>query len=256
MQTIKYWYVGGDIHGDWRPVRNWVVNELTTPKEESALILLGDVGANYFGDYRDRNLKRALNKIGIRIYCLRGNHEMRVTDAKQYSNYMQIFDLIANGPVYIEDGYPNIRYLRDDGDVYEFGGKRVFAIPGAYSVDKDYRLRMGWDWFPNEQLNISERYALLDQAKNQNFKFDYIIAHTCPFKWEPYISDLFMGGLDQSTIDKATEKFLDIIVKNCSFDHFYFGHFHDDRNIPEVKATMLYKKIIPLGEYIKENANE
>ena len=46
------------------------------------------------------------------------------------------------------------------------------------------------------------------------------------------------------------EYLLDDIINDCSYKHFYFGHFHDDRNIKEVNATMLYKKIIPLGEYI------
>ena len=50
------------------------------------------------------------------------------------------------------------------------------------------------------------------------------------------------------------EKFLDeILIETEYYGHWYFGHFHDDRDIPEVKATMLYKKIIPLEEYIKES---
>ena len=251
MENIKYWYIGGDIHGDWRPVRNWVVNELTTPKEESALILLGDVGANYFGDYRDRNFKRALNKIGIKIYCLRGNHEMRVKDAIPYSNYKHFFDDNAEGPVYVEDGYENIYYLSDYGDFYRFNGKNCLVVPGAYSVDKYYRLQNGWNWFENEQLNDKERGRILLFAHNINF--DYILAHTCPLSWQPYINDLFLNSLDQSTIDKTMEKFLDDLIDDCSYKHFYFGHFHDDRDIKDVNATMLYKKIIPLGEYIKES---
>ena len=87
MKKVKYWYIGSDIHGDWRPIRNWVVNELKTPREKSGLILLGDVGANYYLNHRDRDFKYKLNHLGIEIYCLRGNHEMRIEDAKQYSNY-------------------------------------------------------------------------------------------------------------------------------------------------------------------------
>ena len=110
MSNIKYYYCGGDIHGDWRPVRNWVVNELKTPKDQSALILLGDVGANYYLNHRDRDFKQQLNKLGIRIYCLRGNHEMRVKDAAKIGNYTHIFDRECEGSVYIEKEYPNIYY--------------------------------------------------------------------------------------------------------------------------------------------------
>jgi len=252
MQRIKYWYVGGDIHGDWRPIRSWVVNELSTPREESALILLGDVGANYFLNKRDKEFKENLNKLGIDIYCLRGNHEMRISDARQYSNYEEIYSSEVDGTVYVEANFPHLYYLQDDCNIYNFGGYYTLILPGAYSVDKNYRLRMGWNWFPNEQLSLREMeqgLQLVDAAS-----FDLILSHSCPFSWEKYINDLFLGGLDQSKIDKSTEKFLDeIINKIKSYNHWYFGHFHDDRDIPEVKATMLYKKIIPLGKYIKES---
>lgn len=251
MNKIKYFYCGGDIHGDWRPVRNWVVNELLTPRNESALILLGDVGANYFLNKRDREFKEQLNNLGIEIYCLRGNHEMRVTDAKQYSNYELVFSTKIDGPIYTETGYPHIHYLRDNCDIYNFGGYHTLIIPGAYSVDKDYRLRMGWSWFANEQLTSDEMERGLWLAASTNF--DLILSHTCPYSWEKYINNLFIGGFDQSKIDKTMEKFLDEIISEVdSYKHWYFGHFHGDRDIPEVKATMLYKKIIPLGEYIKK----
>ena len=48
----------------------------------------------------------------IQFYFLRGNHEMRIKDAKQYSNYEQVFSVEVDGPVYTEIGYPHIHYLR------------------------------------------------------------------------------------------------------------------------------------------------
>ena len=251
MNKIKYWYVGGDIHGDWRPIRNWIVNELKTPKDESALILLGDVGANYFANKRDQEFKQQLNKLGIHIFCLRGNHEMRVSDVPNQSRRFNFYwHKAIDGFAYVEINYPYIHYLLDDGGLYNIQGKRILAIPGAYSVDKNYRLMKGWSWFPDEQLNFEEQERLKIVA--HDIDFDYVLAHTCPFSWEPYIKDLFMNGLDQSQIDKTTEKFIDELLDDCSYKHFYFGHFHNDRNIPEVNATMLYRKIIPLGEYINE----
>ena len=252
MSNIKYWYIGGDIHGDWRPIRNWVVNELSTDKEESALILLGDVGANYYGDYRDKNFKKFLNDIGIKIYCIRGNHEMRITDMIDFGNFNYYYDFEINGYVYKEQGFSNIIYFNDSGGIYNINNKQVLIIPGAYSIDKYYRLQMGWKWFANEQLNIQEQIDLINIAKNK--KFDYILAHTCPHSWEPYIDDLFMESIDQSKVDKTTEDFIDDLLEfyNCNYNHYYFGHFHDDREIPEVNATMLYKFIIPLGNHLIE----
>lgn len=255
MNKIKYFYCGGDVHGDWRPVRNWVVNELSTPKEESALILLGDVGANYYGDKRDQDFKQQLNKFGIHIFCLRGNHEMRISDVPNQSKRFNFYwHESIGGYAYVEIGYPYIHYFLDEGGLYKIQNKRILVIPGAYSVDKNYRLAMGWNWFSNEQLSLEEQSRLIKLVHNKFF--DYIFAHTCPHSWEPYIDDLFLSNLDQSKIDKTTEDFIDDILHDelgYQYDHFYFGHFHHDRDIPEVKATMLYKKIIPLGEYIKES---
>lgn len=255
MKNIKYWYLGSDLHGDPRPVKNWVKNILPTPIEESALILLGDVGANYYGDYRDRNFKKELNKLGIIIYCLRGNHEMRVSDAAIFGNYNFFFDENCEGEIWQEIGFPNIRYLKDEGGIYCFNGHPTFVVPGAYSIDKLYRLEMGWNWFSNEQLNIQEQNVLLDQAIAYKH-FDYILAHTCPFSWESQINDLFMSDLDQSKIDKSTEKFLDQIINFVEYKHFYFGHFHDDRDITDKNATMLFKTIVPLGNTLNSQVDE
>jgi len=253
---IKYWYIGGDIHGDWRPIQNWEHNELRTRYSESALILLGDVGANYFNDYRDRNFKKRLNTLDIRcIYCVRGNHEMRASDAAKFGNYKLVWDDNVQGLVYIEAGFPDIRYFADEGGIYHIDGHPALIVPGAYSVDKDYRLQMGWSWFPNEQLNEQEQKALLDQAAGVKH-FDYILAHTCPLSWEPQINDLFMSDLDQSRIDKSTEKFLDQIISVVDYKHFYFGHFHDDRDITDKNATMLFKTIVPLGDALNPQVDE
>ena len=194
------------------------------------------------------------NKFGIIIYCLRGNHEMRVSDAAMYSNYGFCFDENCGGNIWWESGFPNIRYFKDEGGFYCFNEHPTLVIPGAYSVDKFYRLEMGWNWFFNEQLTSEEMNNLFIIAHNQSF--DYVLAHTCPFSWEPYIDDLFIGGIDQSTINKRTEIFLDKIIENINFKHFYFGHFHDDRDLAGPAATMLFKQFIPLGEYLKKQVDE
>lgn len=248
MSNIKYWYVGGDLHGECRNLKYWVEMELPTPKDESAVIILGDAGLNYYGGYKDRHFKSNLNSIGIMVYCLRGNHEMRISDAIYYGNYGLEYDENVGGKTWFETGYPNIRYFLDEGGLYHINGKEALIVPGAYSVDKDYRLERGWNWFPNEQLDENEREVLKIFAHDMDF--DYIFAHTCPHSWEPYIDDLFMDYIDQSEVDKTTEDFLDELLNDCSYKYFYFGHYHNDREIPNKNATMLFKFIIPLGNHL------
>lgn len=66
----------GDIHGDVRSPL-WVTQKYgLTP--DDILILLGDVGLNYYGaDQGDRKRKKLLNKAGVPIFCIHGNHEER-----------------------------------------------------------------------------------------------------------------------------------------------------------------------------------
>lgn len=45
------------------------------------------------------------------------------------------------GIVYVEEQYPNILFAKD-GEIYNFNGKKVMPIGGAYSIDKYYRIRM------------------------------------------------------------------------------------------------------------------
>ena len=57
--------------------------------------------------------------------------------------------------------------------------------------------------------------------------YDVILTHTCPISWEP--TDLFLSGLDQSSVDKTMELWLDKVKQNIDWSIWLFGHYHDDR---------------------------
>ena len=129
-------------------------------------------------------------------------------------------------------------------------GNSVLVVPGAYSVDKWYRIQRGWSWFKDEQLSEEEKQELLEYLEPE---YDYILAHTCPYMWIPYIQDLFLPQVDQSMVDKSTEIFLNEIVACVEYKRFYFGHYHDNRDLHEF-ATMIYHEAIPFGSsYSEEN---
>ena len=114
-------------------------------------------------------------------------------------------DIFWNGIVWIENKYPFIKYAIDEPSLYDIEGKKTLVFPGAYSPDKDYRLKNGYSWFPTEQMNEHEKFmgkTLLDVCGNE---VDFILSHTCPRIFEPYISDLFFSSVDQSKVDKTTE---------------------------------------------------
>lgn len=89
---------------------------------------------------------------------------------------------------------------------------------------------------------------------NQDYiPIDFVIGHTFPLHIEPCYKDLFLDFIDQSTVDKNTEMFLNTLSrdfeKNFAFKHYFGGHFHDDRELNNY-YTMLYHKIANIEDYI------
>jgi 3-oxoacid CoA-transferase subunit A len=54
-----------------------------------------------------------------------------------------------------------------------------------------------------------------------------VLSHTCPISWEP--TDLFLNCIDQSTVDKSTEVWMEKIKDIFKWQIWCFGHFHADR---------------------------
>lgn len=217
---IERWMITGDTHGDFSRFKNY--NEDVKKNPNVAVIILGDAGFNFFLDERDNHTKNAIaKKYAFRIYCVRGNHEARPQDI---ADMQIIYDEDVDGEVYIQEKWPNIRYFMDWG-IYEINGYSVGVIGGAYSVDKWYRLDRGAPWFSNEQLTAEERATALDFFADRDV--DFMLTHSCPISWEP--TDLFLPMIDQSRVDKTTEKFLEEIKDEVNAYIWLFGHYHNDR---------------------------
>lgn len=237
--------VCGDIHGQTAPVEN-IWRRLNKEVDESdVLILLGDCGLNYFFNYRDDNTKKKLKKFGFTYFCIRGNHEERPENCAAAAPENWHKEEFFGNEVWVQNKYPYIKYALDQVAEYNIDGKSTLVVPGAYSVDKEYRLRQGWSWFPQEQLSWEEQE---DGLKNLKSHYDYILSHTCPQGFLPYIQDLFLSVVDQSSVDKTTENYLQTIAERVNWDHWYFGHYHDNRDIGAFNTTMLMHQELPLGE--------
>lgn len=227
---IKNWFITGDTHGKVAERLHHIPDTLNP--EETAIIILGDAGFNFWLNTTDVKTKREANKYGYKIYCVRGNHEER---PENIDSMETLFDENVCGPVFVENEFPNIRYFKD-GRTYEINGHRTLVIGGAYSVDKWYRLsRAGLDeqtnnpaktgWFPSELLTEDEMLKIASVTFGE--EFDFVFSHTCPLSWEP--RDLFLSFIDQSTVDKSMEQWLDVIKADIHWGVWCFGHFHKDR---------------------------
>ena len=243
---IKDWWISGDTHGAAASRIDILLGVDGIVPEETALIILGDVGFNYYLSERDQRHKREAEKKGIYIYCVRGNHEARPKDVE---GMRRIHDDNVNGTVWIEDEFPHIRYFCDWG-IYEINGLRTLVVGGAYSVDKHYRLSRGMIWHENEQLSAGEMDSCLRNVTRigENFEFDLVLTHTCPLSFQP--TDLFLGFIDQSSVDNTMEVWMEELMKFIKWKHWLFAHYHADRvELPHVEQ--FFRELEPLDTIIE-----
>ena len=216
-------YITGDTHGNFQRIKEFCQEQQTTTNDY--LIILGDAGINYFGDH-DNKLKEELTKIPITFLCVYGNHEERPENIKTYKE-INLFD----GIMYQEKNYPNLLFFKDS-EVYTILNKKVLVIGGAFSVNKDLMIERGYKWFKDEQPSELIKKQTLNNLKENNYQVDYILSHTCPYKYLPY--EMFYVGVNQDKVDQSTEKFLDLIEKLTDYHKWYCGHFHTDKVVDKI----------------------
>lgn len=210
-------YITGDTHRNFK--------RLDYLNKGDTLIILGDAGINYYLDINDMILKDQLNKRDIKLFCIRGNHEERPENISTYKESMA-FD----GNVMMEETFSNLLFAKD-GETYNIDDKKILVIGGAYSIDKKYRIMHHYHWFKDEQLSIDEMNRIYDKVNGNHY--DVILTHTCPKKYEPI--EVFLRGIDQSLVDKNMEEFLDEVEKAVTYDKWYCGHFHTDKQVNNIR---------------------
>ena len=246
-------FICADIHGDAQVVKN-LIAQVPNPNEEDTIIVCGDAGFEY-GYVNSTAAKRAARKFPGNWIVLRGNHDSCYWKDHEDDPDWDILEGIGGADLLFENIYPNILYVKDSGGIYNFGGLNFLMLPGAYSVDKAYRLRNRLPYNEDEQLDdntMLELYQIVDQWNRQRFNIDYVIGHTFPKFMEPYFRDLFFSGIDQRFVDKRTEMWLSDMANlyegNRAFKQYYGGHFHDSRTMGQY-YTMVYHKLVELEGY-------
>lgn len=244
-------YVFGDLHGSHKPIKNFYDcykdhHDFNFDGTDT-IILLGDSGLNYYFNHRDDNFKNALSKYPFNYFVIRGNHEERPSICAEKEPEKWKTEIFWDNEVYVEKRCPKIKYALDVPAYYqiptrymhsiEMGEDKmidvcaryydVLVVPGAYSVDKEYRLMNGWSWFSQEQLSLKEMFDGLKVIEENYGDFDIVLSHTCPVKYEPV--DLFLTFIDQSKVDKSMEVYLDYIDDMINYDLWIWGHYHTYR---------------------------
>ncbi len=225
------YYITGDRHGNLEDLVYFTFEHMTNI--DDVMIILGDSGINYYQDERSYMIKNMLLQANITFFCIHGNHEERASNINSYKE-----KIWKNGIVYYEEDYPNLLFAKD-GEIYDFDGKKVIVIGGAYSVDKDYRLKNDLNWFKSEQPSEKIKRYVENNLDKANWEVDYVLSHTSPLKYEPV--EHFLPFINQRSIDKSTEKWLDEIENKLKYKRWYLGHFHCEKIVDKIK--IMYKSI-------------
>lgn len=216
-------FLKGDIHGNLFEIIDFI-NRFNLGKNDN-IIILGDCGIAWRKDRKDldQNIKlwdKCSN--GVKLYFLDGNHE----------NFNILNSLpIENNMGKIAD---NIYHLRR-GQVYEFENKKILVCGGADSIDK-YRRIENFTWWKEETIS----QETIDDIPAGHY--DYVLTHCCPRsvfeKNKIYLSTLQF--LDENKINHSSEDILEQLKSKITFDHWFFAHYHINRNLDE-KFTCLFE---------------
>lgn len=217
-------YLTGDTHRDFDRIFDFCVDNDTTP--DDVLIILGDAGINFFLDDRDHELKKRLSTLEITLLCIHGNHEERPFMIGTYLEKEW-----RGGVVFYEEEFPDLLFAKD-GEIYDLEGRKAIAIGGAYSVDKFQRLSSGSPWFPTEQPTDDIMDDVECALGRVGWRVDAVLSHTVPLKYEP--TEEFLSTIDQSTVDKTTEEWLDTIEDRLDYERWYCGHYHCSKKVDRI----------------------
>lgn len=224
------YYLTGDCHGRFKRIVDFC--ERYSMTKDDVIIILGDAGFNHNGYVMDRERKNEVKDLPVTIFCIHGNHEQRPGTLPYYRE-----SVWHGGTVYVEEEYPNILFAKD-GEIYDFDGKRVVVIGGAYSLNwRELRMRHMitgvQEWWQDEQPDDATKAYVEEQLAENGWKVDVVLSHTVPKKYMP--TEHFLGGFDQDRVDNSTEEWLETIEERLEYEAWYAGHFHCEKRVDRLE---------------------
>ncbi len=234
-------HITGDIHGAiFERFNPEAMPGEDTWGPDDKLIVLGDFGAIFYPKTdkfdRERQLEKKkleyLESKPYEILFIDGNHE----------NFDRLFNETVEEDRYgekVRRAGKNVFWLQR-GRIYAIEGKTFFCMGGAYSVDKAWR-QEGISWWPQEVPTEEECQAAKDNLISSYRRVDYILTHTCP---QIFIQ---LMGYSADHHDLQLTGFLNWVWYEIDFRHWYFGHWHMDREL-HPKLTAMYENMTTIPE--------
>ena len=211
-------YITGDMHGDKARFQNRVLRKL---RKNDCLIVCGDFGFLWDDSPKEQKLRKWIGKRRYHVLFVDGGHDNQDLLARYEKSQWN------GGQVRVISG--RLKYLCR-GEIFTIDGKTIFAFGGGTSVDAENRLAQG-SWWPEEMPTEEEiDYARANLAAHNN-AVDFIVTHQSNTKIKT-----LLGETDQEA--DSLNYFFDEVRRTCTFQKWFFGHFHVDKLIPPVEVAM------------------
>lgn len=244
-------YITGDCHADFS---RFLIDKFPIQKEmtkDDYVIICGDFGGIW--TFEKENIQEKywfdyLNEKNFTTLFVDGNHE----------NFTRLY----NYPVEEWHG-GKVHKIRDSvlhlmrGEIFNINNKKFFTFGGARSHDiqdgilnideeekiYEYRKRgvyfriRDYSWWDLELPTNEEMENGIKNLERIDYKVDYIISHCCPTSIQTLLNPIYEKDILTDYLQEISEK--------CEFKKWYFGHYHDYRQINS-QYILLYEDIIPL----------
>ena len=248
---MKLFYITGDTHSNFLRFTEEKFPIQTEMTKDDYIIICGDFGGVWTFEEESRREKEALDWLNNKNFTtlfVDGNHE----------NYTRLY----NYPIEEWKG-GKVHKIRDSvlhlmrGEIFDIDNKKIFAFGGARSHDiqdgilnldeeekiYEYRKRGAYfrirdfSWWDLELPTNQEMENGIENLEKINYKVDYIISHCCPTSIQALINSTYKRDILTDYLQQISEK--------CTFKRWYFGHYHDYKQVNS-QFTLLYENIVPL----------
>ena len=223
MTKNDYVIICGDFGGVW-------TFEEENSREKEALDWLNNKKfTTLFVDGNHENFTRLYNDYPVEEW--NGGKVHKIRDSVLHLMRGEIFDIndkkfFAFGGAKSHDIQDGILNLDEEERIYEFRKR------GAYFRIRDF------SWWDLELPTGEEMEKGINNLEKVNYKVDYIITHCCPTS----IQTILGSGTYKK--DYLTD-YLQEISEKLEFRKWYFGHYHDYRQVNS-QFVLLYEDIVPL----------
>ena len=246
-------YITGDCHCNFERFNTENFPEQKEMTKDDYVIICGDFGGIWDKDESGKEENWWLNWLENKSFTtlfVDGNHENfdRLYSYPEESWMGGKIHRIRPSVIHLMRGQV---FLIDERKIFSFGGARSHDISGGIlePEDPDYKLKKkqldkGWkpyrinhiSWWAQEMPSAEEREEGRKNLLEHGNSVDFIVTHCCSSGTQAILG----GGMFAP--DELTKYFQEL-RETVQFKKWFFGHYHDNRNV-SAEEILLYEQLI------------